>query len=406
MRILLSFCGGWCAATGMLLKIIFWILVVGVMYTYVGYALLAWIWIKLRPSGKQDLRDPQVLPSVALIIPAYNESGVIKEKIFNSLSLNYPPNLLQVIVITDGCSDDTPSVAASFPGVLHLHQPERRGKIASVNRAVRFATEKDILVFSDANTMLNPEAIVRMVAHYHDPSVGGVSGEKKVIGLQGADKGEEGAYWRYESALKKLDASLHSLVGAAGELFSIRTRLYRPVPEDVILDDFYISMSVCESGYLVKYEPGAFATERPSLSIDDEKERKIRISAGAFQAIKRLGHLANPFRYGILGFQFLSRRLMRWIFCPLALPLILALNIWLVLQHAAPHWLYLSMFYGQLIFYGCAIAGWAIARIKGPRILIFSLPFYFVFMNLSVWQGFIRYINGRQSTIWKKVPRA
>jgi cellulose synthase/poly-beta-1,6-N-acetylglucosamine synthase-like glycosyltransferase len=395
------------AHTGMLLQILFWVLVAGVFYTYAGYAMLAWLWVRLRFSRRGTKGEPDTLPSVSLIIPAYNEAGIIAEKIRNSLSLQYPPNLLKVVVITDGSTDSTPALAASFPGIEHLHQPERKGKIAALNRAAAFVSGTDILVFSDANTMLNPEAIRRLVVHYQDALVGGVSGEKKVLRLQGsaAAAGEEGMYWRYESAMKKLDAALHSLVGAAGELFSMRASLFQGIPEDIILDDFYISMKICERGYLVKYEPGAFAAEKPSMSIADEKERKIRISAGAFQAMKRLGYLANPFRYGMLGFQFLSRRVMRWVFCPIALPLILIINILLVLRQDTPPWLYQGMLVLQSACYFFALAGWIIARANGPRIWVFSLPFYFTFMNLSVWLGFARFIKGGQSALWQKASR-
>jgi cellulose synthase/poly-beta-1,6-N-acetylglucosamine synthase-like glycosyltransferase len=151
--------------------------------------------------------------------------------------------------------------------------------------------------------------------HYNNPATGAVSGEKRVIDLRSSGVRGESFYWRYESVLKKLDAEFYTLVGAAGEIFSVRKSLYEPVPEKVILDDFYISLKVCEKGFQVKYEPGAFTFELPSVTIHDEAERKARISAGAFQAMIYFAHLMNPFRNAKLSFQYLSRRLFALWLC-------------------------------------------------------------------------------------------
>jgi cellulose synthase/poly-beta-1,6-N-acetylglucosamine synthase-like glycosyltransferase len=307
--------------------------------------------------------------------------------------------------VTDGSTDDTAAIAGAFPGLLHFHSNERRGKVAAINRVVAQLKDAEILVFSDANTMLNPDALKFIVSHYRDPKVGGVSGEKKVQAVEGHEVGEEGIYWKYESALKKLDSELYSIVGAAGELFSVRRALYEPIPEDTLLDDFVISMQICARDYIIRYEPRAYATERPSQSIADERQRKIRISAGAFQTMHRLGYMANPFRYGILGFQFLSRRVMRWVFCPLALPMIFIINIILVLGDAPPAWLYKMTLLLQVLLYGMALIGrFTVGRSRGIS-KMFSLAYYFVFMNLSVWEGFFRYVKGTQSALWHKARR-
>jgi cellulose synthase/poly-beta-1,6-N-acetylglucosamine synthase-like glycosyltransferase len=391
----------------MWLELVFWVLVAGVCYTYLGYGLLVWIWTRFWPA-RRPVRPNEAFafPRVALIIPAYNEEDILAEKIRNSLSLDYPAGLLQVIVITDGSTDRSVSIAGGFPGITHLHIEERRGKTASINRAVQGADQPDLLVFTDANTRLNREALRRLVVHYTDPVVGGVSGEKTVSRTGNGVTGEEGAYWKYESVLKKLDAELHTLVGAAGELFSVRASLFRPLPESVILDDFYLSMKICAQGYVVAYEPGAVAIELPSASLSDEQERKTRISAGAFQAIAIFGNLANPFRYGMLAFQFLSRRIFRWILCPLALPLILAINSVLVYRNTQPDWLYSVLLGLQVALYLFASIGWLRSRRGARRMGIFSLPFYFVFMNISVWKGFIRYLKGGQSALWEKATRS
>jgi poly-beta-1,6-N-acetyl-D-glucosamine synthase len=377
-----------------------------VLYTYVGYGIIAWIWVKIRGSEKKmPATQQEVLPTLAVIIPAYNEAGIISEKIQNSLNLDYPSDRWKLVVVSDGSSDQTPQIAASYNGILHMHQPDRRGKVAAINRAVDQVEDADILVFCDANSMLNQEALRYLVAHYTDPKVGGVSGEKKILPGKGREVGEEAIYWKYESVLKRLDSAVYSIVGAAGELFSVRRELYSTIPEDTILDDFVISMKICEKGYVVRYEPKAIAAETPSLTIQDEKIRKIRISAGAFQAIYRIGYMSNPFKYGILGLQFLSRRIMRWVFCPLAIPLILVLNGWLYYRSASPEWIYESLLILQVAFYGMALLGALAHERKWVFFKILSLPYYFFFMNFSVWQGFFRFINGRQSALWQKARR-
>ncbi len=392
-----------------ILVAIFWILVFLVFYTYAGYGLVAWFWISIRgffpSSNKKVNEDAFELPKLALIIAAYNEEQILAGKINNSLALDYPPEKIRILIVTDGSTDRSAQIVKDFPSLIHLHQPVRRGKVAAINRAVTAAGDVDILVFSDANTMLNKEALLRLISHYKNPMVGGVSGEKKVIDLAGSTVRGESFYWRYESGLKKLDASFYTIVGAAGELFSIRRMLYEAVPEDVILDDFYVSLKVCEKGYQVKYEPTAFAMEKPSLTMHDEAERKKRISAGAFQSMIIFAHLMNPLRYGKLSFQYLSRRVFRWVICPLALPLIFLLNVYFYIAEITPEKLYGLIFYTQVIFYILAALGWMFAGKKAGNNKVIHIPYYFLFMNLSVWYGFFRFIKGRQSAIWEKVNR-
>ena len=180
----------------------------------------------------------------------------------------------------------------------------------AINRVIPFVTT-DFVVFSDANTLLNRDCIREIIQHYKDPTIGAVAGEKVVSdqsGEAGVAGAGEGLYWKYESFLKKMDARFYSVVGAAGELFSIRTALFEPVQKQVLLDDFIISMKICKKGYRVMYEPKAFATEAPSFSLKEEQKRKIRISAGGWQSVFMLKSLLNIFKYGRLSFQYISHR--------------------------------------------------------------------------------------------------
>ncbi len=260
------------------------------------------------------------------------------------------------------------------------------------------------VIFCDANTLLNDQAVRNIVKHYADPLTGGVAGEKRVIPQGDANAaGTEGIYWKYESFLKKLDAELYSVVGAAGELFSVRTELYQPVEEKVILDDFVISLRINIKGYRIAYAPDAYAMEAPSFSITEEHKRKVRISAGGFQSILLLSELLNVFKYPLLSFQYISHRVLRWTLCPLSMPVLLLCNFVLVIAGAP--FFYSLVLIGQVLFYGMALTGY-LQALKQTKSRLFYIPFYFVFMNVAVFQGFARFISKSQSAMWDKAKRS
>jgi cellulose synthase/poly-beta-1,6-N-acetylglucosamine synthase-like glycosyltransferase len=202
--------------------------------------------------------------------------------------------------------------------------------------------------------------------------------------------------------LKRLDSELYTVVGAAGELFSVRTELYEPVGDDILLDDFIISLKVCMRGFRVQYEPEAYAMETPSSSLKEERKRKIRISAGAFQSMVILKGLLNIFRYPILSFQYISHRVLRWTLCPLLLPVLFIVNILLLIQTKSDFYgLFLA---GQILFYLAAAAGWQLAN-RNVKSKLLYVPYYFLFLNISLYQGFMRYRKGQQSVLWDKAVR-
>lgn len=373
-------------------------------YTYVGYAMVIYLLSKLKSSPKQvvSLADPD-LPEVTLLVAAFNEEQCIEEKITNSLGLDYPKDKLSIFFVTDGSTDNTPDIVKKFHAVKLFHDFQRKGKIHAVNRVMKYVTTP-IVVFSDANTLLNPPAIRNLVRHYQDEQVGGVAGEKRIYKSEedNASGSGEGFYWKYESFLKEKDAAVYSIVGAAGELFSIRTALYEQPAQDTIIEDFHLSMRICARGYRFMYEPEAYAMETASASVDEEWKRKVRICAGGFQAMVRLKHLLNPFRYGILSFQYISHRVLRWTLAPLSLPLVLVSNM--LLAFTGPS-IYAWLLAGQAGFYLLAFVGY---RYRDRKISLkgFFIPYYFMVMNLSVYAGFLRYVKGNQSVVWEKARRA
>ncbi len=338
------------------------------------------------------------------MVAAYNEEDFIREKIANTLALDYPADKLEIIFITDGSSDATPDILAEHPRIKTLHQPARAGKSAAIHRAMSYVSHP-VTVYCDANTLLNAQAIRKLAAHFGDPKVGAVAGEKKVFSTEssGAEGEGEGLYWKYESKLKQWDAELYSVMGAAGELFAIRTDLYAPIPSSCILDDFIISFRINMQGYKVAYEPAAYASETASASLGDEYKRKIRISAGGFQSIGMLLPLLNPFRYPKITFQYISHRVLRWTLAPLALPIALISNIIVVLQ--GDNIIARLLLAVQVLFYLAAFAGWILAH-RQIKVKYLYVPFYFLFMNWAVFHGFFRFIGRRQSGAWERSRRS
>lgn len=390
------------------LSVLFWSGLAVVFYTYVGYAPLVWALSRLRrwwrPRPDRTVPPDDDLPAVTLLVAAYNEADVIDEKLANTQALNYPREKLNVLFVTDGSTDATPDRLRAAPGVQCLHRDERAGKMAALHRGMEHV-ETPIVVFSDANAMLNADALRNLVRHYQDASVGAVAGEKRVraAGADDASGASEGLYWRYESALRRWDDALHSVVGAAGELFSVRTALFEPIPEDTILDDFVLTLRVAARGYRVAYAPDAYATEGPSASLADEMRRKVRIVAGGFQALGRLRELFNPVRHGTLTFQFVSHRVLRWTLAPALLPVLLIVNGLLVgMGGGTAATLLLA---GQGAFYGLAAYG-ALTHDapRGPTALY--APFYFCVMNVAVYRGFLRYLRDQQAVAWTPAKRA
>jgi cellulose synthase/poly-beta-1,6-N-acetylglucosamine synthase-like glycosyltransferase len=361
------------------------------------------MFILLRKENKITYSNDYELKAITLIIAAYNEENFIEEKIKNSLALNYDKNKLKIYIVTDGSSDQTVTIVAKYPEITHFHESKRGGKIAAVNRVMKHVNT-EIVVFSDANTLINPDGLMKIVKHYANPEIGGVAGEKRILNEAKDDlagKGE-GFYWIYESMLKKIDSRFYSVVGAAGELFSVRTNLYEHPGDNVLLDDFIISLNVCMKGYKIAYEPNAYALENPSFSLKEEQKRKIRISAGGFQSIFMLKELLKFWKYPKLSFLYISHRVLRWAICPFLLPLILILNLLQLITNYDIIFLITMLL--QVSLYSFAITGYILAKFN-IKIKLFQFAFYFVFMNVMLYLGLYKFLKGNQSVLWDKAKR-
>lgn len=385
---------------------LFWISLFIIFYAFIGYGIVLFFLVKLRQilRGKRSISTETIsnLPTCTLIVAAYNEEDLIEQKIKNTLALNYPAAKINFLFITDGSTDKTPEIISKYPKIKLMHSENRLGKIAAVQRAVDAVTT-ETMVFTDANTFLNPDALIKLCRHYADPKVGAVAGEKRVHIEKNADAtAGEGFYWKYESKLKIWDSELNSVVGAAGELFSVKKALYESAHPNSIIDDFMISMLIAKKGYRIVYEPEAFATETSSANIKEELKRKIRIAAGGLQSIIWLKSLLLPFKQPLLSFQYISHRVLRWTVVPFLMIAAFMLNISIVSQtHLLVYRVILS---AQILFYAAALLGWILEK-QQIKIKALFIPYYFGVMNYAVIAGIFRYLFGEQSAAWEKSKR-
>jgi len=341
----------------MTLIIVFWILLFLLLYTYIGYALVLFVLLKIKRlilKGKDLPGDTLYEPDVCLFVTAFNEKDYVKQKVENSFSLDYPKEKIQYLWITDGSDDGTPDLLKKYDLLEVHHLPERQGKMHAMNRGVKFV-KAPIIIFSDTNTILGKNSIREIVVKFSIEKTGCVAGEKRIVekDADAAAGAGEGLYWKMESWVKKMDAELNSAVGAVGELFAIRTELFEEVETDTLLDDFMISLRIALKGYHIAYAPNAYAEETASLNVVEELKRKIRIAAGGIQTIFRLKSLLNPFKFGLLSWQYFSHKVLRWTFAPISLFLILPVNMLIVWQQNS--WFALSIYstilYIQILCY-------------------------------------------------------
>ena len=390
------------------LKILFWLCLAIVFYTYIGYGLLLYILVRLKrllglSRPEPVLPDDDQLPDVTLMICAYNEEDIVHEKMANIRQLDYPKEKFCVMWVTDGSSDGSNDLLRQYPEVTLVYSPERRGKAAAMQHGLK-ENKAGIVVFTDANTMLNANAIREIVRQFMKPDVSCVSGEKRVaarIDGQVAAEGE-GLYWKYESTLKRWDSELYSAMGAAGELFAVRMSDYREAPSNALLDDFMMSMLIVKDGHRIAYTSEAYAMEYGSADMHEESKRKRRIAAGGLQSIWWLRQLMNPLRYPVVSFLFVSHRVLRWSITPFAMLALIPLNLALIVLGGGTVYTVIGVL--QLLFYTATLIGWWQAR-SGRKSKLFYVPYYFMFMNVNVFRGIGYLRTHRFSGTWEKARR-
>ena len=291
--------------TGLSLAVLF--------YVYVGYPLLLAVLVRVR--GPRPVRQGAQVPSVSLVISAHNEARVIRRKLENTAQLDFPRDRLEVVVVSDASTDGTDEIAAEFAarhGVVVVRQPERMGKTVGLNRTVPHL-RGEIVVFSDANAMYEPNALRMLVRNFADPDVGCVTGEARYVegGRTAADTGER-AYWDYEIRLKRLETAIGSMVGGDGAIYAIRVHLWQPLPATAI-NDFLNPLQIVHAGWRAVYEPDAICYEDTAGTVGREYQRRVRIVSRSWRAVFHVPGVLNPFRTGWFAVSVCSHKLLRWL---------------------------------------------------------------------------------------------
>ena len=366
-----------------------------VLYVYVGYPLLLSL-LQFFVRRNKILVDPNYRPFITFIISCFNEEKVIEAKLKNTLAIDYPVDRFEIIVVSDASTDRTEEIVRSFSsnGVKLLRQDKRRGKTAGLNLAVSEANG-ELLVFSDANAMYEPDAVLQMVKYFADPNIGYVVGQARYKDRKVTASGQsEGLYWQYEIALKKMESNLHSVVGGDGAIYTVRRELYEELL-DTDINDFVNPLQVVAKGYRGIYEPNAICWEETSGFFDKEFNRKVRIVNRAFNGLLRVKEVLNPFRVGFFALEIISHKLLRWL-VPFFLILFLIASIILALN-GMEAFQYVCL--AALGFAWLSYAGYLFSKSK-IVIPIFHYPYYFTIVNIASIIGVLRGLCGKVPATW------
>jgi cellulose synthase/poly-beta-1,6-N-acetylglucosamine synthase-like glycosyltransferase len=365
-----------------------------IFWTYFGYFLMLWIlsFFYSRDSKKDEFR-----PRVSLIIAAHNEEKGIREKLENSMSLSYPKDKLEIIVVSDASNDRTEEIVSSFKekGIQSISIPERKGKHYAQKRGIEMATG-EIMVLTDASTFLQGDAIQKIVRNFSDASIGCVSGRDRVRSSGSRLQGE-GFYIRYEMKLRALESKVGSLVGASGSFYAVRKSLcqrwYSECPSD-----FYLPIISYTSGYHTVLELEAIGDYDVLEDPQKEFQRKVRTVVRGLEVLFKFKGIMNPFKYGTYSFQMISHKLCRWL-VPLELMLLFVLNFLLFDQGI----FFKIFFVCQVLFYLLASTAFLVRRLQD--IMLFKIPFFFVVVNLSILVAWRDFLMGRRFVIWEPTKR-
>lgn len=363
-----------------------------ILHSYVVYPLIL-MGMKKSSFGKNETETPI---TISVLIAAYNEEKVIRQRIENLLQCDFPKEQLEILIGSDCSSDSTNAIVSEYKdaGVRLLPFRVRRGKGAVLNDLCSEAAH-EILVFSDANTYYSSDVLTNMARHYQSPSIGGVCGYLQLIADDKNTGGKsESAYWELENRIKQLEGDIFTTFGATGAIYSIRRSLYVRIPDgEIVTDDLYLPLKAVEKGGRIIYDAAVKGWEHATESARTEYHRKVRISASNFNTLRHLNTFLD-IRNGFLAFGFISHKLFRWL-VPFCLIVVFICSMFLREDYA----LIDVLFVGQLLFYGLGFGGYILDALGKPMKL-FSLPYYFILANLGLLVGFFRYVNGSQQPTW------
>lgn len=377
-----------------------WLCLGLVCYVYIGYPILITVFASLR---RRRINTAPIRPSVSLIVCAYNEEDIIGKKIGNCLCLNYPKNLLEIIVVNDGSTDKTATIIneyANQPGVNIIQSSTRQGKATAMNRAAALAMG-EILVFSDARAIYHAESLDMLVRNMNDPEVGCVNGNRTLQKNKSPIFNSENSYWSYEAYIKTKETQCRSTISVSGAMLALRASLFEPIPIDMILDDAFLAMQALRKGFRVVYEPAALCFQNSAMSTRDEILRRQRIAAGRFQLVANAKKLW-PWKDKLAIFQLVSHKIMR-LFLPFFSAGVFVSSAVLMLYPNTPV-IVAILFWAQLAFGLLAVIGWVSEKI-GWKLGVLGIWYYIASGNFASLSGLIRYSKGRQTVLWEKARR-
>lgn len=378
-------------------KVFFWTTVALISYVYFGYPLVLKL---LTKHYRKPVLSDKITPDVSLLVCAYNEEDVIREKIENSFALDYPPDKLKIVIASDGSTDGTADIVRQYESerLIFMSYPERRGKVSVINDTVS-RLKSEIIIFSDANTMYQNDAVRKLVRNFNDPSVGGVSADVILQNEEATYGRSESLYYLYERWIQKKESEFGSIIGADGGMYAIRRSLFVPPSNNIILDDFVISMNVVLSGHRLVYEKDAIGHERSSSSSKTEFLRKSRVIAGAIQSVMQKEGVPSIKDKGVF-FCYVSHKHLRWMI-PIILILLYLVN--LRLCYLSGEFIYLASLSVQTLFYMLAVSDMFFARKYKFRLT--SIPFYFCMVNTAALYGIYKGLFKKQPVKWRKFSR-
>jgi len=371
-----------------IVEILFWSCLGCIALSYFGYPLLLAVWSFRRRHVVGD-----ELPRVSLVISAYNEAAVIGAKIENALAIDYPAEKLEIVVISDESDDGTDEMVERYAGqgVVLFRQSPRQGKSAGLTRFVP-ETRGEVIVFSDANSMYEPDAIRKLVRHFADERVGYVVGQQRYRNDSSEVSAAESAYWKYETWIKQQESRVGSVVGGDGAISAIRWELFQPLRHDDI-SDFTLPLQIVAQGYRGVYEPEAVCHEETATSFQGEFRRKARIVNRSLRAVLRVPSVLNPFRVGLFALQLFIHKVLRW-FVPFFLCVMLACSVYLAVTMEG---IYEWALWLQGAFYATALL--RVVPVIGRFRPVF-LPYYFCVVNAAAGVGILQVLAGRQIATW------
>lgn len=377
------------------MKLLFWISLLWLSYAYVGYLCLLTVITRFR---RRTVRQTDATPPVTMLIAAYNEEGAIEEKIHNCLGQDYPPDKLEIIIVSDSSTDRTDEIVARYAkdGVRLIRQPVRRGKTSALNLAIEEATG-EILVFSDATTYFPQDTVEKLVRNFGDPLVGCVGGEPRFRLPDQKTMGEEvSQYWRYERLLRIKESEFNTLIGVSGCVFAIRRELAEPLREDLI-EDLVLPLKVAGRGYRVVYEQEAVAYEEMSHTGEQELNRMVRVVVGGVNALWHMKSLLNPIRHPRLAFQLFSHKICRWL-APFFHATFFLSTLVLMLSEAA----FLPLGTAMITFVTLSVLG-GLLHNRGPLPRLLKIPYYFMLINLAFLAGLYQFLAGERHVTWDPI---